>query len=456
MPTLFGMLELNKRSLFASQYSLQTSNHNISNINNPGYSRQEVLFRTNMPTRSPQGILGNGVSVSTVRRATADFYTSQMRDETASFGGWDIRSSTLSHMEMIFNEPSDTGMSSAIDKFFEAWNDLSIEPQSSSSRVAVVESASTLCKTFHSMNGSLEELRENLNDQIEEKVSGVNDLLDAIADLNKKIVESETSNVTAADFRDERDRLIQDLSRIIAVSVKEDEYGAVDLHIEGVNVVHRSEASHLEVYLNTEGNISDLQVGLKGQKSPLLMAGGELKGLIDSRDGYLLDAQSSLDRLACVFVDKVNEIHNMGWAPSGSGFDFFEGIDAGSINVSYAITGNPDLVAASYSGEIGDNSLANDIFNLSTTQISAEEPLTISELYESIVAAVGIHGMNANNMVENQDLILSNLEMRKESITGVNLDEELMNVSKFQQSYEAAAKVMGVVEELIQTILDMT
>ncbi|MBN1164358.1 MAG: flagellar hook-associated protein FlgK [Candidatus Krumholzibacteriota bacterium] len=456
MATLFGMLELNKRSLFASQHSLQTTNHNISNINNPGYSRQEVLLQTNYPSRYAVGMLGNGVAVASIRRATADFYTRQLRGETASLGEWDVHCSTLSQMEMVFNEPSETGMAHVINEFFKSWNDLAEDPTSSAARRAIVGSASTLCETFRVMDQSLQDLRENLDKQIEQKVSDINGLLKKIADMNARIVETETSRVEANDFRDERDRLLQQLARISALAVKEDEYGAVDVFIEGANVVHRSEALTLETYRDDDQGLTNLRVALRGDRVPLNISQGELSGLMESRGGYLQDARESLDRMAEIFIQKVNEIHRQGRTAAGSGFDFFEGSDARSIDVAHVIRNNPDLVASSYSGTGGDNALANDIYSLSLAPISDDEPYTLNEMYQSTVSVLGVQSLNAQNMLRNGEMIISNLEMRKESITGVNLDEELMQLSKFQQSYEAAARVLSVVEELIDTVINMT
>ncbi len=456
MVTLFGMLEMNKRSLFTSQFSLQTTNHNISNINNPGYSRQEVLLESNIPTVTPDGILGNGVSISTIRRATADFYTRQLREETSSIGGWDVRSSTLSHMETVFNEPSDSGMANMIDDFFKSWNTLASHSESGSARIDIVESATTLCSMFHSMNQSLGELEGNLNEQIIDDIAVVNDISVKIAGLNSMIVENESIGQTAGDYRDERDRLLEELSRIVKVDTKEDAYGSVDVFIGGVNIVHKTQTVPLDVLLDESGTIVDMRVTLKGRSVPIVLEDGELGGLLASRDGYLKDARESLDYLASSFIRNVNELHRNGWTPSGAGFDFFQGTDAATIGVASAILNNPDLVASSYDGTVGDNSLANDIVALSTRQISADDPLTLNERYEALVASLGIHGANAENMVRNEEMIVSNLRMRKESITGVSLDEELVNLTKFQQSYEAAARVMTTVTELIDTVLNMS
>ena len=170
MSSLFGLIEMNKRSLFCSQFSLQTTNHNISNINNPGYSRQEVMYKSMIPSVTSAGVLGNGVSISNIRRANAEFYVTQMRRESAVKSGWESASSALSQMEIVFNEPSDTGMASALDEFFKSWNDLAADPTSVAARVSVKESAQMLCETFHSMDQSLRELEGNINSNIESNV----------------------------------------------------------------------------------------------------------------------------------------------------------------------------------------------------------------------------------------------------------------------------------------------
>jgi flagellar hook-associated protein 1 FlgK len=246
------------------------------------------------------------------------------------------------------------------------------------------------------------------------------------------------------------------MSQIASIEVKEDKNGAVDVYLGGENMIHKTECRELDTIMGSGGSSSDkLYVVIKGKNSPISLTKGGLSGLMESRDGYLSDTRGELDHLAEVFVEKVNEIHRRGWTPSGSGFDFFDGVDAGTIEISGAITNNLNLIASSYDGTVGDNSLANDVAALSEVNISAEEPMTINDLYQSTVAALGIHSMKAQGMVKNEQLIMDNLEMRKESITGVSLDEELINLSKYQNSYEAAAKVLSTINELIETILEM-
>ncbi|MBN2071816.1 MAG: flagellar hook-associated protein FlgK [Candidatus Krumholzibacteriota bacterium] len=455
MVTLFGMLEMNKRSLFTSQFSLQTTNHNISNINNPGYSRQEVLLQSNIPTVTAKGILGNGVTVNTVRRSTAEFFTRQIREETASMGGWEMKSSTLSHLEVVFNEPSDNGLASCIDDFFVSWNTLASHPESGSARIDILESAKTMCSMFNSIDQSLDELGGNIDQQIEEGVALANDLIASIAELNTMIVETEGAGHSSGDYRDERDRLLKQLSKIVRIDIREDEFGSVDVFAGGVNIIHRSETLPFEAYMDDTGEITKMQVRLRGQNVNVTLSEGEITGLLESRDGYLQDARQALDYLASSFITRLNDLHNMGWTPYGSGYDFFSGTDASTIRVSEAIIANSDLIASSYDGTVGDNSLANDIVALANTCISDTDPLTLNERFETIISAIGIHSANSESMLRNEDMILSNLEMRKESITGVNLDEELVNLTRYQQSYEAAARIMTTIGELIDTILEM-
>jgi len=401
-------------------------------------------------------MLGNGVSIANIRRANAEFYTAQIRRESAVKSDWESASSALSQMEIIFNEPSDTGMANAMDEFFKSWNDLATEPTSVAARVSVKESADMLCHTFHSMDQSLVELESNINANIESNVFLFNELASRIAELNSEIVQDESSGFgTSGDFRDERDRLLAEMSQIASVEIKEDINGSVDVYLGGENMVHKDEYRELDTFTASGSDSDNLYVVIKGKSNPIKLTGGGLSGLVESRDGYLADTREALDHLAEVFINKVNEVHQLGWTPSGSGFDFFEGSDAGTIGISGAITNNTNLIASSYDGTVGDNSLANDIAALSEANISSEEPMSINDLYQSTVAALGIHSMKAQGMVTNGELILDNLEMRKESITGVSLDEELINLSKFQNSYEAAAKVLNTINELMQTILDM-
>ncbi|OQX83786.1 MAG: hypothetical protein B6D63_05640, partial [Candidatus Latescibacteria bacterium 4484_7] len=188
---------------------------------------------------------------------------------------------------------------------------------------------------------------------------------------------------------------------------------------------------------------------------PLELESGELAGIVQARDRYMKEVRASLDHVASVLIDRVNELHRQGWTPQGSGYDFFEGDSAGTISVAYVIKNNPGLVATSYDGTVGDNSLANDIAALSEQAISEDDRRTINGLYDSVVAVVGTYSRTAKNMAANQQLICENLDTKRESIVGVNLDEEMVKLSQYQQSYQAAARMVKVVESLIQTVIDL-
>lgn len=455
MVTLFGLLNLNKTSLFSTQYALQTINHNIANMNEAGYSRQDVLFRSNFPTVTPHGVLGNGVSVMTIKRSTAEFYTRQLRRETANLGGWDMVSSTLSEVESVLQEPNGSGLADAIHGFFEAWNNLSVDPENGSMRVAVVEAANRLTETFHSVDNALEQITDNLNNQISADVDKVNNIMKRISDINGQIVSVESKDVTANDLRDERDRLLMELSKIVKIDAKEDRFGSVDVYINGTNVVHRTEVSYLEVVNGSDSNDTSLLIKIDKGDDPLELESGELAGIVQARDRYMKEVRASLDHVASVLIDRVNELHRQGWTPQGSGYDFFEGDSAGTISVAYVIKNNPGLVATSYDGTVGDNSLANDIAALSEQAISEDDRRTINGLYDSVVAVVGTYSRTAKNMAANQQLICENLDTKRESIVGVNLDEEMVKLSQYQQSYQAAARMVKVVESLIQTVIDL-
>ena len=229
MRSTFHGLEVAKRGLYAQQTSISTTGHNIANANTLGYTRQKVDLTASLPIETPgmnrsqqPGQLGTGVDVQSITRIREGFLDEQFRNESSLLGGWEIKSDTLEKIELLFNEPNDNALSTVIDQFYDAWQDLSTDPTNATARAVVSERSLAMLDGFKHLDKQLTQLQTDLEVKLNAKIDGANLNIEQISHLNKEIARIEGLGHNANDLRDKRDVLVDDLSKIMSLSVKEE------------------------------------------------------------------------------------------------------------------------------------------------------------------------------------------------------------------------------------------
>lgn len=236
MSGLFATLNIGKSGLFSQQKAIDTTSHNIANANTEGYSRQRVIMETTTPYTMPSlngvagaGQVGTGVQVSAIQRVRDTFMDYQVRNEKSTLGQYKARDTYLSEIESIFNEPSDTGISTLIGKFFDSWEQLSKQPESSNARTVVATQASALADELNHTYNQLMEVKANAQSSIGQSILDVNSILDKLEDLNQQIINVKVSGMEPNDLMDKRDLLLDELSEKFSIDVKSDNYDAINL-----------------------------------------------------------------------------------------------------------------------------------------------------------------------------------------------------------------------------------
>lgn len=244
MSGLFASFNIAKRGLLAQQTALRVTNHNIANANTEGYSRQRATIETTRPFMMPSlnsyagpGQLGTGANVNSIIRVRNDFLDYQYRNEVSVQGKYESREKFLSQIEGVFNEPSDTGISNLIGKFFDGWQQLSKQPETSNARTVVAQQAKVLADELNHTDSQLRDLKENTQLQVKETVFELNNILNQIDDLNQQIITVKVAGQEPNDLLDRRDVLIDKLNEIVDVSSNKQEFYGTDIipkNIEGV------------------------------------------------------------------------------------------------------------------------------------------------------------------------------------------------------------------------------
>jgi len=456
MPGLFQTIEIGRRALLSHQLALQTIGHNIANVNTPGYTRQRVNLTATNPEDSYSGKIGTGVTVTDINHVRDLFLGEQLRQETKSYGQWSYKEKIMSQVETIFSEPNDNSLSDLLNRFWDSWGDLSTSPDSVSDRVAVVENTKLLTNSFHQLSNQLDALTDSVDTEIVNTTSQINKLTEEIARLNDQIKVQEAGSSKANDLRDARDKIIDDLSQIIDVNSIEQANGTATVYIGAMTVVDGAEFLKIGTKeLNKNGQVKH-DLFWAGSNVQLKNLNGQLAGMIETRDKIIPKYIQQLDDLAKTLVEQVNQVHATGYGlNSTTGVNFFDTqyTNAANISINNELVLDPAKVAASASGEPGDNRVALDLLNMRNAKIMLNNTSSINDTYGGLVGQLGIESNTASSFTKNYELLINQIENSKQSVEGVSLDEEMTNLIKFQHSYDAAARIITAMDEALDTVV---
>ncbi|MBN2467038.1 MAG: flagellar hook-associated protein FlgK [Deltaproteobacteria bacterium] len=461
MSDLYGILGMGREALLAQQKGIDVTGHNIANVNTPGFSRQRVQLQTREPISFQPGQIGTGVRAQEIQRVYDRFLGVQIRNENQSLGRWESQSGALEKAEMIFNETTGYGLNQAMSEFWNAWQDLSNNPSGQAERTVLIAKSQTLAEQFRDLCGDLNQIRKDVDTSIVGTMEEINLLADQIADLNQKIFQAEVGGQNANDYRDERELLLNQLSSLIDITSFENSEGKVTVLVgNGKPLVEN-------IYswdLSTESNGDDLHdivwCDRDGNEVAITdtISGGRVNGWIEVRDVRIPEYLNSLSVLAQGIMAEVNTVHQGGFALNGTtGIDFFEGVSAADIEVNRNIVNDLTLVAAASEpgGLPGDNRNALLISQLQNELTMKGNTATFDDCYNALSSKVGSDVRTTSANLCHQTAISEHLTNYRESISGVSLDEEMINLVEYQHAYDAAAKLIVTVDEMLQTIISM-
>lgn len=533
MSSTFGGLEISKRGLAAQQAALQTTGHNVANANTEGYSRQSANLQTTSPIHAPSlvrsmqaGQIGTGVTVESITRAREGFLDKQYRNENQSLGEWNVKQQTLDKIQVVINEPSNSGLSTVVTQFFNAWHDLSVTPESITARKVVKQRGIELVESVQHMSNQLQTLDSDLKDAIGVKVNDVNSTLGQIRELNRQIRVIETSGDTANDLRDRRDVLVDRLSKLADVRVSETP-SAYSIAIGGQTVLQGDAAPTQLTFDPATGAINPP------------VTGGELKGLQDSRVTYVKSYQDQLNAFvnglvqgkmqstlpnpyvfdstattmpfdatlpdgtvlkkgdpiptdpstgdkriptgSRITVDGLNGLHMLGYtqeSPTNAAPPFFTTNDgstiftASNIKVNDALMSDERLIATSdstYTDASGNKQsvkgngdialmigeMTNNVIDYSGAGLKPVVTRgTVEDYFQALVGQLGVQSQEATRMNDNQDSLVRQIDNQRQSVSGVSVDEEMANMIKYQQAYNANARMITVIDSLLDRVIN--
>ncbi len=477
-----NVIDIAKGALLANQKSVTVTSHNIANINTPGYTRQRMILEANPPYFANRLKIGMGVKAESVVQFIDPFINRSIHHKTSLLKEHEAKASVLSQMEVIFNETRDQGLVRALNEFWNAWQDVANSPGGISERTALLAKGEVLTRQFHVMSESLHQFKREMNTNLKVSLQEVNQLIRQIAELNEKIVLAESNQSMANDLRDQRANHLEKLSEYLGNVYLTDQHGAWTVMTpDGLILVDGKHYWQLSmegdaIYWN--GIPDDLSKKIQG---------GKIGAWLDLRDGILPQYIANLDELAGALIREVNSLHVTGYtlrgedrkyffenfkeAPETPNPDDFTGA-ASYIRLSSDVRDKPANVAAGgVSGAPGDNENALRIASIQndgsvlirkwnfgqrgTTPSNTLQPGTLDDYYRMMVGEIGVLTDEASENHDFNKALMDHLSALRDSVSGVNLDEEMIELMKLQRAHEAASKLVTIADEMLQSLLEM-
>lgn len=464
---------MSARAMQAQRLAIEVSGHNMANVNNAAYARQRVAFQTSTALSTSWGMQGTGVDPTHISQIRNFILDGQITGEASVSGSLLAQQRALQYAQSNLGQQIDRhasgaegsaaavgtgaqhGLGESISELFNAFQSLSTQPSSLTERDIVLTRASQLAERFQTTDQRLAALHNNLNVAVGADVEHVNNLLADIARLNEQVGAAEQlDDSTANDLRDTRQAKLEELAQYVRFETAPGARSSINITIGGALMVDNyNVADRLETY---SANGSTM-VRAASTQAPLDITGGSIHGSITARDGAIATLRTELNNFASTLISQVNALHQPGYGRDGStGALFFQGTSAADIRVNQALVDDPSLLQASgVEGDVGNNAVAVAIAQLANNPVAALGNQTFSQRYSQVVAGIGEALNSVNEQVVDQSVVENMLLRQRDSISGVSIDEEMTDLIKFQKAFEASARLISIVDEMLETVITL-
>ena len=570
MGLINGALHIGRNAITASQAALAVTGNNMANAATPSYSRQNPMLTPIQSTEVVPGqYTGTGVSLSEIRRQVDDALNSRLRMAMGDSASNLVQQQAMTRIETLFNELSDTDISTRLNAFFGAWQDLQNQPQDMATRNVVLQEGQSLSNFINEVRDDLVQIQMDLDAEVRYQVDEANALINQISQLNQQVLVAEAGAAgSAAALRDQRDEALGQLSELISITTREEVGGSYIVFIGNDPVVTRSTTRQLNYVEEVDDNGNRLAcVAFAHNNQPLDLSGGKLHGLLTSRDEHVAGVIEDLNDWTSSLIYEVNKLHSSGqglqrfseisstfavtdstaalsntsntglpWAIENGVFQikvtdestdtttthnvkvdigvdgsddtlddvaaainaidnitasvnsggiltiqadstrytfafaapesaddrtnllaalginsFFDGSDANTIQIRSTLTVNG--IAASANGVLGNGALAGQIAQLQNTGVNSLDGVSITEHFNGMVGALAAQSKSAQDNYTAANVVVQTLENERQSVSGVSMDEEAINMITFQRAFQGASRYVSIVDQMLEEML---
>jgi flagellar hook-associated protein 1 len=450
-----------KDSLFTHRLAIDLTGGNVANVNTPGYTRQ----RLEMKSVGSVNIRGNtqiGVAISRVERIYNQYIESQFIEQKQKSSYSDTLLQGLQNIERTLDDTSGNGINDRLNQFWSAWESLSNNPAGKVERNDLIFNAKNLAEALNSYKQSLDTINMDMNRSITDTVSQINSKVEMIRALNEKVVTTGSSEIVSRnDLLDNRSMALKDLSSLINVSQLENADGTIDVYLpNGEPLVQGATSRALGVKPDVSGTVSDVYFTHEPDE-PLnnILTTGKIGAFIELQKTVIPKYLEYINDFTTALSSRVNDLHKSGYdAYKNVGVDFFTIADinnpSGTIGVNSIIAADPNRIAGS-ERVTGDGEIARQINNIQNELLLDSGTSTLNTFLAAMVGEIGSQVADVRMDSDYQTIIMNQLDNQRESISGVSIDEEMIQLIKYQMGYTAAGKLVVSAEEMLDTLLGL-
>jgi len=452
-----SIFEIAKSGLRSAKRSMSVTSNNVINANTPGYSRQRVQ-------KSPNGVelgqtyLGLGVNIDGVKRLRDQMNDILLHQKQQNMGYLKEKKNINSKLQAALVSDSGNDLDSEISTLFDNFSDLASNPQDTSIRNNLISETQQFTTRLHSTSDHIGQISNQDRNFAGQTLNSVNKLLTDINDLNKSIKQAKAKGEPDFKSLDIRGEKLSKLSKLVDFERHETKTGAVEIQIGGLKVVDENKAHHIKSEVDNVNKKFRLRLNNGHLIKP---SGGKLGAQIEMYEKGIPTIKKSLDKIAATVVKKVNGLHNKGYGLADNvQRNFFNPgkTTAESIKLNQNIVDNPNNIAASsVAGEAGNGEIAAQIAGLRDKKIIGDTTnnQNLSEYTIKTISKPGVNLNGINSKVKVRDSEIQMLKNQQQQTAGVNIDEELSRMIKFQNAYRGAAKVMSSAQKMYDTLISI-
>lgn len=465
---LISLLNNTSNGLTALQAKAATIGNNIANASTPGYARQNANLVESSPSvlAGSRGYIGGGVHLGSITQTRDQFIEAQLPTAFSHSSGSTARSDALASVS-TFNNGAEGDLTDAIGAFYSNMTALAQNAGDPSLRQSAVQSAAWLVSTFNRTAVAVELARTGIDASVQDTIQQVNASAQQVADLNRRISVIEAGGVQPTDLLDQRHNLMDKMAQLIGVSQVPDAYGNISLVLPGgVTLVSASTAANLQIQgnNNNKGHLDIVFTPPDGSNEVVLKEaeiGGQIGGLLAARDDDLGPTSLDLDTLAYDFANVVNAQNRAGYDLYGNlGGDIFvvgatSESAASMLALNHDLLRDPSLLGAAAAPDTVPGDSSNLRALMATQHTTLSNGLDVQKGLAKIVSDFGVAALDAKNAASFDKSVLQNLEDARTSVSGVAIDDEMVNLMQVQHSFTALSKVIQAGDELLKTLMEM-
>lgn len=452
-------LEIARTTLAAARAALDVAGQNVANANTPGYIRQRVILAPIAgPSTGSGSAAGGGVCVETVQRLRNQCLEAQICHQEGQVGRERALADSLSRLQSSFPDLSDNGIASELGAIFDSLQRLQVMPDSSAARDEVLFHAGAFCQEIGEVAARFSEERALLEADLALQVSRANELLQQVGELNSKIMSS-GDGAQANDLRVVREETIRALAGLCGATGLDQASGSQDVLLGGLRLVQAAQVTELRLVPHPDDPTRHIIA--VGESAEVGQLDGQIGGLIEARDSELVGWQQDLDELTTRFAETFNAAHRAGYDLQGQpGQDVFAldaGAPAATLRLSDAIVERPDLLAvsATASGPPGDAGNIMPLLDIRNARLYTGATQTVEGFHQAMLFSVGSRTERAQHAVEARTGLINSLDSQYGEQAGVSLDEEAVDLMRYQQIYSAALRLVQVTGEMMDETLSL-